>query len=36
MSPSDFIAAHRGDRSKQPLLMRVLAPNERAGWGTEY
>jgi murein DD-endopeptidase MepM/ murein hydrolase activator NlpD len=36
IGPSDFIAAHRGDRSKQPLLMRVLAPNERTGWGTEY
>jgi murein DD-endopeptidase MepM/ murein hydrolase activator NlpD len=36
IGPSDFIAAHRGDRSKQPLLMKVLAPNERTGWGTEY
>jgi murein DD-endopeptidase MepM/ murein hydrolase activator NlpD len=36
MGPSDFLAAHRGDRSKQPLQMKVLAPNERTGWGTEY
>jgi murein DD-endopeptidase MepM/ murein hydrolase activator NlpD len=36
MNPSDFLAAHRGDRTGQPLQVKVLAPNERAGWGTEY
>jgi murein DD-endopeptidase MepM/ murein hydrolase activator NlpD len=36
LGPSDFLAAHRGDRSKQPLLMRVLTPAERPGWGTDY
>lgn len=35
MSPSDFLAGHRGNRAGKPLLMKVLAPNERAGWGTE-
>lgn len=36
LSPSDFLQAHRGDRTGKPLLDKVLAPNERAGWGTEY
>ncbi len=36
MNPSDFLAAHRGDRTGKPLQVKVLAPNERAGWGTEY
>jgi murein DD-endopeptidase MepM/ murein hydrolase activator NlpD len=36
MSPSDFLTAHRGDRAAQPLQVKVLAPNERAGWGTEF
>ena len=36
MNPSDFLAAHRGNRTGQPLQAKVLAPNERAGWGTEY
>ena len=36
MNPGDFLAAHRGDRTGQPLQVKVLAPAERAGWGTEY
>ncbi len=36
MNPSEFLAAHRGTRTGQPLQVKVLAPNERAGWGTEY
>jgi hypothetical protein len=36
MSPSEFLGAHRGDRSGQPLLPKVLAPADRKGWGTEY
>jgi murein DD-endopeptidase MepM/ murein hydrolase activator NlpD len=36
MGPSEFLNAHRGDRTGQPLLPKVLAPNERTGWGTEY
>jgi murein DD-endopeptidase MepM/ murein hydrolase activator NlpD len=36
MSPSDFLAAHRGDRAGKPLLPKVLAPTDRAGWGTEF
>ncbi len=36
LDPSDFLTAHRGDRSGQPLLMKVVAPADRAGWGTEY
>jgi murein DD-endopeptidase MepM/ murein hydrolase activator NlpD len=36
LGPSDFLQAHRGDRTDKPLLEKVLAPNERAGWGTEY
>ena len=36
LGPSDFLTAHRGDRSKQPLLMKELAPADRMGWGMEY
>ena len=36
MNPSEFLAAHRGERTGKPLLVKVLAPTERAGWGTEY
>jgi murein DD-endopeptidase MepM/ murein hydrolase activator NlpD len=36
LGPSDFLEAHRGDRTGKPLLEKVLAPNERAGWGMEY
>jgi murein DD-endopeptidase MepM/ murein hydrolase activator NlpD len=36
LAPSDFLAAHRGDRTGQPLQVKVLAPNQRAGWGTDY
>jgi murein DD-endopeptidase MepM/ murein hydrolase activator NlpD len=36
LAPSDFLGAHRGDRSGKPLLPKVLAPADRAGWGTEY
>jgi murein DD-endopeptidase MepM/ murein hydrolase activator NlpD len=36
LGPSEFLGAHRGDRSGKPLLPKVLAPADRAGWGTEY
>jgi murein DD-endopeptidase MepM/ murein hydrolase activator NlpD len=36
LGPSDFLQAHRGDRTGKPLLEKILAPNERAGWGVEY
>ena len=36
LEPSDFLNAHRGDRAKQPLAMKVLSDAERAGWGTDY
>lgn len=36
MGPSDFLSAHRGDRFKQPLRMKVLTKAERDGWGTDY
>ena len=36
LGPSEFVTAHRGARAKQPLLVKVLAPNERPGWGTDY
>jgi len=36
LDPSDFLAAHRGDRAKQPLLPKVLSKEERPGWGTDY
>jgi len=36
LGPSEFITAHRGDRAKQPLQVKLLAPNERPGWGTDY
>jgi murein DD-endopeptidase MepM/ murein hydrolase activator NlpD len=36
LGPSDFLAAHRGDRAKQPLLPKVLTDAERDGWGTDY
>jgi murein DD-endopeptidase MepM/ murein hydrolase activator NlpD len=36
LGPSDFLAAHRGVRAKQPLAMKVLTDAERAGWGTDY
>jgi murein DD-endopeptidase MepM/ murein hydrolase activator NlpD len=36
LEPSDFLAAHRGDRSKEPLAMKVLSDAERPGWGTDY
>jgi murein DD-endopeptidase MepM/ murein hydrolase activator NlpD len=40
LGPSDFLAAHRGDRFKEPLLMRKLTPEEiakpnRDGWGND-
>jgi len=35
LGPSEFLSAHRGDRFKQPLLQKVLAPTERDGWGSE-
>ena len=36
LDPSGFLAAHRGDRAKQPLLPKVLSKDERAGWGSDY
>ncbi len=36
LGPSEFLAAHRGARAKQPLLPKVLGKNERDGWGTDY
>ncbi len=36
MGPSEFLAAHRGDRFKEPLQQKVLTPAEREGWGTDY
>jgi murein DD-endopeptidase MepM/ murein hydrolase activator NlpD len=36
LGPSEFIIAHRGVRAKQPLLVKVLKPEERPGWGTDY
>lgn len=40
LGPSEFLAAHRGDRFKQPLLTRTLTPEEAAkphrdGWGND-
>jgi len=40
LGPSEFLAAHRGDRFKQPLLTRTLTPEEavkpkRDGWGND-
>ena len=36
LGPSEFLGAHRGNRSGKPLLPKVLAPADRPGWGTEY
>jgi murein DD-endopeptidase MepM/ murein hydrolase activator NlpD len=36
LEPSAFLAAHRGDRSKLPLLMQVIPPAERQGWPSDY
>jgi murein DD-endopeptidase MepM/ murein hydrolase activator NlpD len=36
LGPSEFISAHRGDRAKDPLQMKVLNDAERPGWGTDY
>ncbi|HEV3272867.1 MAG TPA: M23 family metallopeptidase [Candidatus Methylacidiphilales bacterium] len=36
LGPSEFISAHRGPRSGQPLLPKVLNDAERPGWGTDY
>jgi murein DD-endopeptidase MepM/ murein hydrolase activator NlpD len=36
LGPSEFLAAHRGDRFKFPLLPKVLTKTERDGWGTDY
>lgn len=35
LEPSDFLKAHRDVRANVPLQMKVLAPTERAGWGSE-
>jgi murein DD-endopeptidase MepM/ murein hydrolase activator NlpD len=36
LDPSAFLAAHRGDRSKLPLQVKVLPKDQRAGWGSDY
>jgi len=36
LEPSQFLGAHRGERSKLPLLMKLLDKTERDGWGTDY
>jgi murein DD-endopeptidase MepM/ murein hydrolase activator NlpD len=36
LGPSDFIAAHRGERARQPLLQKILTEPERPGWGMDY
>jgi murein DD-endopeptidase MepM/ murein hydrolase activator NlpD len=45
LGPSDFLAAHRGDRFKEPLLAKPLSPADLlelekpgnpSGWGTDY
>ena len=36
LEPTDFLNAHRGDRAKNPLAMKVLTDAERPGWGTDY
>ncbi len=36
LGPSEFITAHRGPRAQQPLRVKVLTDQERAGWGTDY
>lgn len=36
LGPSEFLAAHRGDRAKSPLLPKILGKAERNGWGTDY
>ncbi len=36
LSPSEFLAAHRGERAKQPLLPKVIPAKERDPWGTDY
>jgi murein DD-endopeptidase MepM/ murein hydrolase activator NlpD len=35
LQPGDFLKAHRDVRAHVPLQMKVLAPSERAGWGSE-
>jgi len=36
LEPSQFLGAHRGDRSKLPLLMKLLDKTKRTGWGSDY
>jgi len=36
LEPSQFLAAHRGDRAKEPLQVKVLEKKDREGWGTDY
>jgi murein DD-endopeptidase MepM/ murein hydrolase activator NlpD len=36
LGPSEFIAAHRGGRAKQPLKATVLDKTQRQGWGTDF
>jgi len=36
LEPSAFLAAHRGDRSKLPLQMKVLGKDQIDNWGTDY
>ena len=36
LGPSEFITAHRGGRSAQPLRQKALTEAERPGWGSDY
>jgi murein DD-endopeptidase MepM/ murein hydrolase activator NlpD len=36
LGPSEFLTAHRGPRTSQPLQAAVLSDKDRAGWGTDF
>jgi len=36
LEPSQFLGAHRGERSKLPLQTKLLDKTERDGWGSDY
>jgi murein DD-endopeptidase MepM/ murein hydrolase activator NlpD len=36
LDPSDFLLAHRGDRTGKPFLDTIVPPNERSQWGAGY
>ena len=36
LEPSVFLTSHRDVRAKIPLQMKVLAPAERTGWGSDF